>query len=983
MYKPRKCIFILFSLLLIFFSDNHADAAFKAVGVEGFPWKALLRPGIMGATNNNEVNFTTDLFLPFLGDKTTIFYINPHIRFDDNDTSEINIGIGWRSMFFNDTGILGLNLYYDSMKSSNSNKYNQLGIGIEALSRWMDFRFNYYNPSGSNTERVYDLDTYKFTSKSLIQYMGYEEVMEGVDVEIGTMIPFISDYIETRVYIGGYYYDSDIISNFEGIKGRLSIKPCPFINIEIEVREDNERGHDTFIGGYLDIPFTFDKKKFMRNIKNSLKLGQSPRSLKQRMTEKVVRDRYIVINEELSKTPDKIKDIIFVDNNKLEPGKGTYENPYNDFTDAQADPLFKPDTWIFVFSSPQPYTLNNFTLLDNMVIWGQQYRHPLYQLGGDGSRPVLQDDDGMDNVITLNNNNELWGVEITSGSYGIWGDGITGLSMKSVNVHGNTTGIYLKNSGFSITNSSFNNNTTNGMELISDTGNVLSGFIKDCTFNNNGGHGLLADASLSSSLFLSIKGSNFDSNFSDGLHAVADNSFTSIDIANTSYNDNSNGGGIYVEGRNNSDFTLLTSGAALQNNNLHGMTAIADNNSTFDLKLVGTTMHQNTEDGLNILADNNSTLNCLLNVSNLSLNDGNGIFAESKLSSTLNLRILGDMFLWNVIQENGGNGVDILVNNSTLDLEVLGTYFVNNTKNGINIDAQDANDPEEVKIKITSSGFSNNKSNGLNININNSECSLSIKESIFNNSDPGLTNENGVNIVANDSTIAVIARGSQFSNNSGNGFNMEIKNGDSFFAFIDSFFNDNTGNGLNIDIINDLFLGLTILNSEFNNNDNGLSFTADSLPQQLDGEGNPIPHPVQISNSFFNNNTENGIFINANSDTNLANTTELFVGINSSEINYNNIGLYAGSQDGAELRCEIQGDADNLNSFINNSSAGIYLEPVGTTIDIFGYYSEVYNETPPADYYDIDASGTGGTLYYDPETFIFNTNNNVTLDPTL
>jgi len=221
------------------------------------PWNAQIRPGV--STGGDQTDFTTDLFIPVAGNEKSVFFLNPHLRFDDNSGNEQNIGLGFRTFLSGDNVILGVNAYYDSMESEHSNRYSQFGLGMEVLSKWVDFRANYYNPFGDDKNRVHHYDKYAFASTSLVLKEGYEAALRGFDAEVGVMIPGISDVVETRAFIGGFWYDSPITEDLNGWKARLEIKPSKLINIDVEYRDDDVRGGDTFFGVYLNIPFSIDE----------------------------------------------------------------------------------------------------------------------------------------------------------------------------------------------------------------------------------------------------------------------------------------------------------------------------------------------------------------------------------------------------------------------------------------------------------------------------------------------------------------------------------------------------------------------------------------------------------------------------------------------------------------------------------------------------------------------------------------------------
>jgi len=113
------------------------------------------------------------------------------------------------------------------------------------------------------------------------------------------MVPYLSDFVETRAYLGGFWYDSELVDTLDGWKFRAEMRPVKMLSIEYEYRKDGTRGHDSFVKAYLDIPFSFEDLSKGRNpfgeMKDSLRFGGGPRELRERMKERVVRDRHITI----------------------------------------------------------------------------------------------------------------------------------------------------------------------------------------------------------------------------------------------------------------------------------------------------------------------------------------------------------------------------------------------------------------------------------------------------------------------------------------------------------------------------------------------------------------------------------------------------------------------------------------------------------------------------------------------------------------
>ena len=297
------------------------------------------------------------MFIPVWGNKKNVVFFNPNVRLDTKSSSEENLGVGYRTLVNNDQIILGANAFFDAMHSRYDNSFSQLGAGVEALSKWVDFRANYYNPTGSRTKRMEAFDAYGFGPTSVLVYKGYEEAMRGADAEVGVLIPAISDIVETRVFLGGYWYDSSVVNDLEGWRSRIEIRPWSILSLNAQVRHDQVRGTDAFYGAYLDIPFSIETLFKGGNPFNGLKetaaFAKGARSVRDRMTEKVIRDLQITTIAKAKKDGETVPgfdNLIYVNKENPNLGDGTLTNPYNDINSALKDSRYRPGAVVYVFS---------------------------------------------------------------------------------------------------------------------------------------------------------------------------------------------------------------------------------------------------------------------------------------------------------------------------------------------------------------------------------------------------------------------------------------------------------------------------------------------------------------------------------------------------------------------------------------------------------------------------------------------------------
>jgi hypothetical protein len=389
-------------------------------------WPGMIRPGIRGKDDRSL--YYSDFFVPTLGTEDTLVFVNPKLVWDNHNTNEQNIGIGLRHLLLNNNLILGGNLYYDTQKSPHRNRFNQLGFGAEILSKWIDIRGNFYYPLSDKKEISQDV-SYAFASKSLLKYTqtSYEEPLRGIDYEAGVLIPYLSDYVETRVYVGGYNYFSKLSKDINGIKARLEIMPSPLLTFNLEVSDDNTSNHQTYVGGYVTLPFSlgnlFSGKNPFEGWQEIASFGKGPRPVKKRMTDMVIRDIDVLLDEVTTDPVEttEVDGLTYVDNsNATGIEDGTYEHPYTAIQDG-VDNAFG-DKWVYIREGDRAYRLEEGCLMnldgyDTLTIWGSGYDGGFKGITATG-HPVLQSSElGNERPVALSDteNITLMGLDLRGG----------------------------------------------------------------------------------------------------------------------------------------------------------------------------------------------------------------------------------------------------------------------------------------------------------------------------------------------------------------------------------------------------------------------------------------------------------------------------------------------------------------------------------------------------------------------------------------
>lgn len=470
-----------------------------------------IRFGAYGSTEDRGI-FYVDYLLPlfYSQDQNTLLFINPKQSwFTPQSSDEMNIGVGIRHIF-NDKFILGLHTFYDKKDSPTHKLYSQVGWGFELLSQPFDFRFNYYDPH-TKAKVISESSTggsgYKFGSMGLIQggslTRTYEEPLEGYDFEFGS--PIIPKQLKTRMYLGGFFFDSKLAKDYNGMRVRTETDLNKWLSMDMTLNRCGN-GETEFIGG-LRVTIPLELGKTIKG-KNPFKTTPRDTYIKDRIFERVVRD----IDVQARSTPAITEDttvsvpgveIIYVDDTNAGTEDGTFEHPYTTIDNAIIDSRYVglggTAKYIYINlgnSETAPYT-GNYTLADDAVFWGSFTDAGYTGLTTTLTRPVI--DGARADVLTLGNNNTVMGLKITNGVYGIYADSKTGGTIQDNIISDNgSDGIFIANtntaiSDWSITDNTIENNSGTGIRIYNEgnsgntstmtgftiTGNTIDPIIQD------------------------------------------------------------------------------------------------------------------------------------------------------------------------------------------------------------------------------------------------------------------------------------------------------------------------------------------------------------------------------------------------------------------------------------------------------------------------------------------------------------------------
>jgi hypothetical protein len=249
------------------------------------------------------IDSVTGLWSP--RERDAFLFLDSRYHYEDNGQFISSTGLGFRKMVSGHDIIIGGNAFWDRINSENGNDFDQLGLGFEVLTKWVDARVNYYLPDDEHYEVDRSAHRESFTAfhdgafgtaSRTATYRRSEAALEGLNAEIGFLIPGLDKYAEVRVFGGYYHYQNPFGGDFDGFKARLEARVLPGVILDLEYWDDTALmgGHWT-AGARVSVPFSLYNLVHGRNPFEGLGEQFTPRSreFKERLGEMVIRSHRI------------------------------------------------------------------------------------------------------------------------------------------------------------------------------------------------------------------------------------------------------------------------------------------------------------------------------------------------------------------------------------------------------------------------------------------------------------------------------------------------------------------------------------------------------------------------------------------------------------------------------------------------------------------------------------------------------------------
>lgn len=357
-----------------------------------------------------------DAIVPVYFTKSGAFLVNVRGSGSDNEEEEANAGLVYRHLFPEKDLIVGGNIFYDSRWTAHDNRFDQMGVGLELLSRWIDARANLYLPE--NKEVLVD----SFTDQTVEQrtsggwrdpyaesyhiaqdyvrrtetitttylFERFEQAREGWDAEVGVKLPVPDSLGEYRLFAGYYNWDAQYTREDEisGFKARAEARILPALFLDASWYEDKElNGSDWFIGARLSLPFDLGLLAEGKNPFAGAFSRPKPAPFAARLFEMVIRDlkiqtedsgyvenekaRAVDVKRSSSRSTVVLMDnLTFVDDSNMTGiENGTAEYPFNTIQEG----VNAANSPVYVFSGMYN---ENVVMRANVDLYGEGYGIP-------------------------------------------------------------------------------------------------------------------------------------------------------------------------------------------------------------------------------------------------------------------------------------------------------------------------------------------------------------------------------------------------------------------------------------------------------------------------------------------------------------------------------------------------------------------------------------------------------------------------------
>jgi hypothetical protein len=243
-------------------------------------------PTIELSTRNSKKRNITEIgyMQPVWGNDNFLSLVDLKLKVDNSKSKEVNLGFAIRYNF-DDRVVLGFYNYFDHRRTGNNFIVNGWTTGVEALSKYVDARVNFYVPENKKKKITHNYKKRaELQGTRLYAVSGgheYEYALKGYDIEIGGPIFGFSDNLNekfgTKIFVAKYDFRNKNTKSITGTRFRLqqSLGSMQLGNnsldftLNAETQYDKIRKRQNFVG--LGAKLTFDNNTKNKKNPNSLR----------------------------------------------------------------------------------------------------------------------------------------------------------------------------------------------------------------------------------------------------------------------------------------------------------------------------------------------------------------------------------------------------------------------------------------------------------------------------------------------------------------------------------------------------------------------------------------------------------------------------------------------------------------------------------------------------------------------------------------
>ena len=626
----------------------------------------------------------------------------------NNGTDLYNFGLVWRNYDAMRNRVFGWNAFYDMDDGRGNNTWKRVGVGVESLGKYIDFRANGYFVQGEDSRLLNDSleGNLALAGNNVfrIRNQTRDNAYSGADVEVGGPVPYLGRR-GINAYAGGYYLDNDLGFETVGFSSRIEALVTESASVNVHYTNDDTFGVNSWVSVAYTIPNYGERKIFQA------------KNVRDRLADPVVRSNRIHSNIDVVNVPEAMVNsktgsaynVVYVNPNSTLTGTGTFENPYGtlqlaasnnnagidvirvapNVDDSGTDLTVNGGLSLFecqaLISSVKDYTL----FVENNVPFVIPGVTTDTNLGPLISNPTM----GVgDSVVRVTNGNTVWGMRIDGANAAgtVFGTGISNaLPLEDINISYNVFTNYrnavdLQNVSGNVvldenTATGLAGASESGLVLTTSTGSLTNLLVRNNTVNDNSVTGIRVTAGPNSIL-------NADN--PNGASPVIG---TTVQATGIVGNTVTNGGhGIEIISQAGAEANVVADGNTSTGNTFNGFVARADGiGSEFNLAMRNNTLSSNLENGALLHYLNGGTFRALSEDTNgdgilSALEDvnGNGILDEGITTNIFNNKSIAGLCLF---------GEDTSVGEFDIGgpVAALGNNFLGNTAAGVAVDLRD------------------------------------------------------------------------------------------------------------------------------------------------------------------------------------------------------------------------------------------------------------------------------------------------------